>query len=94
MATEPKQQVVLRHGGASATVSGVPAGYAAQVSLPAEEFPGGVDLVPLRHPVPSTALGAPFSAVACSFEQSDTAFAELEEKSERSANRGVIRGLR
>ncbi|KAK3242749.1 hypothetical protein CYMTET_47567 [Cymbomonas tetramitiformis] len=47
------------------------------------EFPRGFGLVPLRHPVPSSALSAPFSAaVACSFALSDALFAELGEKSE------------
>ncbi|KAK3256665.1 hypothetical protein CYMTET_34210 [Cymbomonas tetramitiformis] len=55
VSTEPhQQQVVPRHGGAAATDSGVPAGLIARVSVPTEEFPGGVDLVPMRHAVPRT----------------------------------------
>ncbi|KAK3279455.1 hypothetical protein CYMTET_12670 [Cymbomonas tetramitiformis] len=44
ISTEPQQQVVPRHGGAAG--SDVPAGFIARVSVPTEEFPGGVDRVP------------------------------------------------
>ncbi|KAK3287015.1 hypothetical protein CYMTET_5453 [Cymbomonas tetramitiformis] len=35
--TDPQQQVMPRHGGASAAVGGVPAGYAAHVRVPTED---------------------------------------------------------
>ncbi|KAK3250952.1 hypothetical protein CYMTET_39692 [Cymbomonas tetramitiformis] len=76
------EEKVVPHCGAGAAVSTIPAGCAAHVCIPTEEFPGGVDRVPLRRPVPSVTLGAPISAVACSFGRSDASFAELEEKSE------------
>ncbi|KAK3285400.1 hypothetical protein CYMTET_6996 [Cymbomonas tetramitiformis] len=53
----------------------------ARVHVRTEEFPGGVELVPVRHAVPSVSLGAPISAVACSLGPSEESFAELGEKS-------------
>ncbi|KAK3267979.1 hypothetical protein CYMTET_23494 [Cymbomonas tetramitiformis] len=53
-----------------------------------EEFPGGVDLVPVRrtvpHAVPSVSLGAPISAVKFSLETAEELSVELEAKSELS----------
>ncbi|KAK3272477.1 hypothetical protein CYMTET_19227 [Cymbomonas tetramitiformis] len=48
---------------------------------PREEFPGGIDLVPVRHPVPTVSIGPTVSAVACSFPQPKASFVELEEES-------------
>ncbi|KAK3240303.1 hypothetical protein CYMTET_49851 [Cymbomonas tetramitiformis] len=93
MATDPQQQVMPRHGGAAATVSGAPTGFAARVTVPTVEFPGGVDPVPMRHTVPSVTLGAPISAVACSFEPADS-FVELARGEIRaSVNRRFVHGF-
>ncbi|KAK3243871.1 hypothetical protein CYMTET_46494 [Cymbomonas tetramitiformis] len=63
------RQAVPHEGGASA--GGAPAGMSFHMGVPTEEFPGGVELVPVRHRVPSVAVGPAVSAVACSFGQTD-----------------------
>ncbi|KAK3236193.1 hypothetical protein CYMTET_53648 [Cymbomonas tetramitiformis] len=69
------QQVVPRHGGAAATGSDMRAGHIAHFSVPTEEFPGGVHLVPVRHAVtrttPFVTLGAPISAVRFSLDAAE-----------------------
>ncbi|KAK3270293.1 hypothetical protein CYMTET_21301 [Cymbomonas tetramitiformis] len=65
--------------------SDVPIGFVARVTVPTDEFPGGVDIVPVRHTMPSSvSLGAPISAVNFSLETAEESFVELEEKSELS----------
>ncbi|KAK3236497.1 hypothetical protein CYMTET_53384 [Cymbomonas tetramitiformis] len=79
---DPQLQVVPRHGGAAAAVSGAPTGFAARITVPTVEFPGGVDLVPVQHTVPSVTLGAPISDVNFSLEPAKESFAEHGEESE------------
>ncbi|KAK3239614.1 hypothetical protein CYMTET_50469 [Cymbomonas tetramitiformis] len=74
VASDVPQQVVPHVGGASAP-GGVPA-VTCHYSVPAEEFPGGIDLVPVRHYVPSMTIEPPISAVACSFEPATESFVE------------------
>ncbi|KAK3285960.1 hypothetical protein CYMTET_6455 [Cymbomonas tetramitiformis] len=57
------QQVVPPGGGALAT-----GGYMASVVPPTEEFPGGVEMLPVRHYTPAMPLGPLISAVTCSFQ--------------------------
>ncbi|KAK3254885.1 hypothetical protein CYMTET_35916 [Cymbomonas tetramitiformis] len=75
-----EEKVVPHMGGAS--VGGAPTGAIVCITVPTEEFPGGVDLVPLRHAVPSVAIGPPVSAVACSFEATGASFVETDKHSE------------
>ncbi|KAK3285152.1 hypothetical protein CYMTET_7228 [Cymbomonas tetramitiformis] len=81
----PQQQVVPRHGGAATAGSDMWAGHIAHVSVPTEEFPGGVDLVPVRHAVtrtvPSMTLGASISAVSFSLDAAEESFVEPEKES-------------
>ncbi|KAK3258043.1 hypothetical protein CYMTET_32895 [Cymbomonas tetramitiformis] len=70
----PHQQVVPHVGGDSA--GGVPAGMFVHYSVPTEEFPGGIKVVPVRHRVPSVAIGPRILAVACSFKPAATSFVE------------------
>ncbi|KAK3288491.1 hypothetical protein CYMTET_4042 [Cymbomonas tetramitiformis] len=55
-------------------------GHIAHFSVPTEEIPGGVDLVPVRHAVtrtvPSVTLGAPISAVSFSLDAAEESFVE------------------
>ncbi|KAK3264129.1 hypothetical protein CYMTET_27105, partial [Cymbomonas tetramitiformis] len=44
--------------------------------VPTEEFPGGIELVPVRHYVPSMTIEPLISAVACSFEPVTESFVE------------------
>ncbi|KAK3267566.1 hypothetical protein CYMTET_23887 [Cymbomonas tetramitiformis] len=82
VASGAPRQVVPHGGGASA--GGAPAAghYAAHYSVPTEEFLGGVDLVPVRHYVPSMAIEPLISAVACSFEPAAESFVEPAEAHE------------
>ncbi|KAK3258046.1 hypothetical protein CYMTET_32894 [Cymbomonas tetramitiformis] len=43
---------------------------------PTEEFSGGIDLVPVRHYVPSVAIGPHISVVTCSIEPAATSLVE------------------
>ncbi|KAK3262966.1 hypothetical protein CYMTET_28207 [Cymbomonas tetramitiformis] len=62
--------------------------------MPTEEFPGGIDLVPVRHDVPSMTLDPLISAVACSFEPVAESFVEPAEACEHlSILRRVPGGL-
>ncbi|KAK3235030.1 hypothetical protein CYMTET_54751 [Cymbomonas tetramitiformis] len=67
-------------GGASD--GGVPAAGFQHYGVPTEEFPGGIDLVPVRHYVPSMPLDPPISPVTCSFEPVSESFVEPAEAGE------------
>ncbi|KAK3245992.1 hypothetical protein CYMTET_44460 [Cymbomonas tetramitiformis] len=73
MADDAPQQVVPQVSGASAV--GVQVG-SCHYGVPTEEFPGGVELVPVRHYVPSMTIDPLISTVACSFEPAATSFVE------------------
>ncbi|KAK3232935.1 hypothetical protein CYMTET_56739 [Cymbomonas tetramitiformis] len=70
------------HAVGGASIGGAPAGAVACITVPTEEFPGGVELVPLRHAVPTVAAGPPISVVTCSFEPAEASFLEAENHSE------------
>ncbi|KAK3286939.1 hypothetical protein CYMTET_5531 [Cymbomonas tetramitiformis] len=80
MASGMLRQVVPHMGGAP--VGGAPACSIACITVQTEEFPGGIELVPLRHPVPTVAVGPPISAVTCSLEPAEASFVEAENHSE------------
>ncbi|KAK3273132.1 hypothetical protein CYMTET_18612 [Cymbomonas tetramitiformis] len=61
---------------ANAVTSDVPRLHAAHYNVPTEEFPGGTELVPVRHYVPSMTIGPLISAVTCSFEPATESFVE------------------
>ncbi|KAK3287314.1 hypothetical protein CYMTET_5161 [Cymbomonas tetramitiformis] len=47
-----------------------------------EEFPGGVELIPVRYYVPTMPIDPPVSAVACSFPPEAASFVEPGERSQ------------
>ncbi|KAK3264461.1 hypothetical protein CYMTET_26802 [Cymbomonas tetramitiformis] len=77
-----RQQIGGAFSGAGGAVSSLVAHY----SPPTEEFPGGVELVPVRHHVPTVSIDPPVSAVACSFPRQAASFVEPEEKSRAPIN--------
>ncbi|KAK3245732.1 hypothetical protein CYMTET_44718 [Cymbomonas tetramitiformis] len=81
VSAESRRPMVPLAGGALSEAGGAPPSFMSHLTVPTEEFPGGVDLVPLRHPVPTVSGGAPLSAVACLIPQEKTSFVELEGKS-------------
>ncbi|KAK3289276.1 hypothetical protein CYMTET_3286 [Cymbomonas tetramitiformis] len=58
----------MREHPAPVCTGGAPAAGYHNYGVPTEEFPGGIDLVPVRHYVPSMTIDPLISAVACSFE--------------------------
>ncbi|KAK3285679.1 hypothetical protein CYMTET_6728 [Cymbomonas tetramitiformis] len=81
VSAESRRPMIPLAVGAFSEAGGAPPSFMTHVTVPTEEFPRGVDLVPLRHPVPVVSVGAPVSAVACSFPQEEASFVELGEKS-------------
>ncbi|KAK3245369.1 hypothetical protein CYMTET_45058, partial [Cymbomonas tetramitiformis] len=74
--SDAPRQVVPRGGGASACGAPAAGRYEAHFSVPTEEFPLGIDLVPVSHYVPAMTLEPLISAVACSFEPAANSFVE------------------
>ncbi|KAK3280286.1 hypothetical protein CYMTET_11866 [Cymbomonas tetramitiformis] len=81
VSAESRRPMMPLAGGALSEAGGAPPSFMTHVTVPTEEFPGGVDLLPLRHPVPTVSVGAPLSAVACSIPQEKASFVDLEGKS-------------
>ncbi|KAK3235054.1 hypothetical protein CYMTET_54726 [Cymbomonas tetramitiformis] len=79
VASEVPRQVVPHGGGASAGGALATGGYMAQWRVPTEEFPGGVDIIPVRPYVPTVPLEPLISAVTCSFQPASDSFVEPAE---------------
>ncbi|KAK3240926.1 hypothetical protein CYMTET_49270 [Cymbomonas tetramitiformis] len=79
VASDVPRRVVPRGGGASAGGALATGGYMAQFCVPTEEFPGGVDMVPMRPYVPAMTLEPLISAVTCSFQPAADSFVEPSE---------------
>ncbi|KAK3271338.1 hypothetical protein CYMTET_20307 [Cymbomonas tetramitiformis] len=77
VASDVPRQVVPRGGGASAGGALATGGYMAQLSVPTEDFPSGVDLIPVR---PYVRAGHDARAGnACSFQPATDSFVEPSE---------------
>ncbi|KAK3284128.1 hypothetical protein CYMTET_8207 [Cymbomonas tetramitiformis] len=74
VSTEPQSAIVPPAGGDQPAFMG-------HVHRPTEEFPGGVELVPVRQHVPTVSIDPPVSAVVCSFSRGAASFVEPEKDS-------------
>ncbi|KAK3246712.1 hypothetical protein CYMTET_43760 [Cymbomonas tetramitiformis] len=68
-------------GGAFSGACGAASSVVAHYSPPTEEFPGGIELVPVRHHVKAVSIDPPVSAVTCSFQPTAASFVGPGEKS-------------
>ncbi|KAK3252876.1 hypothetical protein CYMTET_37837 [Cymbomonas tetramitiformis] len=74
VSTESRRPIVHSAGGAQSSLM-------AHVRVPTEEFPGGVEHIPVRHRMPTAPIDPPVSAVECSFPRTAASFVEPEGKS-------------